>query len=131
MKTSDIVDCIKAELPTLLAVYAFGSQIQGTATAASDLDLAVLIEGTADPVRLFYLSGELADIAGCVVDLVDLRTASTVMQYQIISTGQLLWTRDSAAQIYESFILSEKTALDEARSALLAEIKTSGRIYDR
>lgn len=131
MKTSEIVDCIKRELSGLLAIYAFGSQIQGTATASSDLDLAVLVEGTADPLQLFDLSGELADIAGCAVDLIDLRTASTVMQYQIISTGQLLWARDSTAQIYESFILSEKTALDEARSALMADIKESGRIYGR
>ena len=35
-----------------MAVYAFGSRIQGTAQAESDLDLAILVEGYVDPVLL-------------------------------------------------------------------------------
>lgn len=131
MNTAAIVDHVSRELPSLLAVYAFGSQVQGTATPASDLDLAVLIEGKLDPLQAFDMSGKLADIAGCAVDLVDLRTASTVMQYQIVTTGQRLWARDSMAAIYESFILSEKTALDEARAPLISDIKESGRVYGK
>lgn len=69
------------------------------------------------------LSSELAATARCHVDLLDLRASSTVMQYRIITTGQRLWARDSQAALYESFILSQKTALDEARAGLLQDIQ--------
>ena len=84
-----LVDHLRRHLPALLAVYGFGSRVQGTAGADSDLDLAVLVAGRADVLQLWSLSGDLADLAGCPVDLIDLRAASTVMQYQVITTGQL------------------------------------------
>jgi hypothetical protein len=80
---------------------------------------------------LWTLSSDLADSAACPVDLLDLRAASTVMQYQIITTGQCWWTRDTQAALYECAILSEKTALDSARAGLLADINATGIIYDR
>ncbi|MBF0177167.1 MAG: nucleotidyltransferase domain-containing protein [Magnetococcales bacterium] len=126
-----LLPTLQATLPELLAIYAFGSRISGDATPGSDLDLAILTPGKTDPVTLWHLSGELAEQSGCPVDLLDLRTASTVMQYRIITTGQRLWARDSQAAIYESFILSEKTALDEARAPLLAIIQEEGSIHGR
>lgn len=119
---------VRTAQPNAMALYAFGSRVQGTAGPASDLDLAVLVPGYADPVRLWELSGELADVAGCEVDLLDLRAASTVMQYQVITTGQRLWAKDHQAGLFESFVLSEKTALDQARAALLADIQQEGKI---
>ena len=38
-----VVRMLKAAWPDLLAIYAFGSRIKGTANPASDLDLAVLV----------------------------------------------------------------------------------------
>lgn len=125
------VHLLQAQLPGLLAVYAFGSQVQGTATPQSDLDLAVLVAGYADVLQLWSLSGELADVAGCPVDLLDLRAASTVMQYQVITQGARWWARDGHAAIFESAILSEKTELDAARAGLLADIQLRGSVYGR
>jgi predicted nucleotidyltransferase len=122
---------LQDRVPNLLAVYAFGSRIQGPARPDSDLDLAVLVAGYAEPLELWNLSGDLADLAGCAVDLLDLRAASTVMQYQIITTGQRWWARDAQAGIYEAAILSQKTALDQARAGLLADIAKEGRVYGR
>lgn len=127
----DLVRTLQGRVPGLLAVYAFGSRVQGTAGPQSDLDLAVLVAGYADPVALWELSGELADLAGCPVDLLDLRAASTVMQYQIITTGQRWWASDSQAALYEAAALSEKTALDTARAGLLGDIQKRGSIYGR
>jgi len=131
MNSSRIVETVQQHVPSLLALYAFGSRIQGTAGPTSDLDLAVLVAGYADPVTLFDLSGELADVAGCPVDLLDLRAASTVMQYQVITTGERWWARDHQAGVFEAAILSEKTALDAARAGLLTEIRERGRVYGR
>ena len=131
MNTNVIVEHLRKTLPELMAIYVFGSRAQNTATATSDLDLAVLVQGLADPLQLFNTAGELADIAGCPVDLVDLRATSTIMQYQIVTTGERIWECGSDAAIYESFILSEKTSLDEARAGLISDIEKSGRIYGR
>ncbi|ANE54629.1 type VII toxin-antitoxin system MntA family adenylyltransferase antitoxin [Methylomonas sp. DH-1] len=126
-----LVNCLQTQLDGLLALYAFGSRIQGNATPDSDLDLAVLVAGYADPVLLFDLAGQLADIAGCPVDLVDLRAASTVMQYQIIMTGERWWQKDTQAALFEAAVLSEKTALDTARATLIEEIQHRGSVYGR
>lgn len=128
---TSILRTLQSGLPQLLAVYAFGSRIRGDARPDSDLDLAVLVAGYADPVVLWELAGELSDAAGCQVDLLDLRAASTVMQYQIVTTGERWWSKDAQAPIYEAAILSEKTALDTARAALLDDIRREGRIYGR
>ncbi len=125
------VHLLQAQLPGLLAVYGFGSQVQGTATPHSDLDLAVLVAGYADVHQLWQLSGELAGVAGCAVDLLDLRAASTVMQYQVITQGVRWWAMDTQAAIFESAILSEKTDLDAARAGLLADIQQRGSVYGR
>ena len=137
-KTTDIqalqqslVRMLQSRVPRLLAVYAFGSRIQGTAGSQSDLDLAVLVAGYADPLALWELSGDLADLAGCPVDLLDLRAASTVMQYQIITTGERWWASNSQAALYEAAVLSQKTELDTARAGLLDDIQKRGRIYGR
>lgn len=131
MNCAAIVATLQANVPNLLAVYAFGSHIQGTARPDSDLDLAVLVAGYADALALFDLAGDLADVAACPVDLLDLRAASTVMQYQILTTGQRWWAKDGQAALFEAAILSEKTALDTARTGLLADIQKKGTIYGR
>ncbi|RYH30218.1 MAG: nucleotidyltransferase domain-containing protein [Alcaligenaceae bacterium] len=123
------VNVLRQRLPGLLAVYGFGSRVQGTARPDSDLDLAALVAGYADVTLLWQLSGELADIAGCPVDLLDLRAASTVMQYQVITQGARWWALDAQAALFESAILSEKTALDTARAGLLADIRKRGSVY--
>lgn len=131
MNRKALIHTLQARVPNLLAIYAFGSRVEGTAGPESDLDLAVLVAGYAEPLALFGLAGDLADVAGCAVDLLDLRAASTVMQYQIITTGQRWWASDVQAALFEAAVLSEKTALDTARAGLLADIQQRGTVYGR
>ena len=132
MNRAGILALLQAKVPDLLAVYAFGSRIDGTADAHSDLDLAVLVAGYAEPVQLWELAGELADVADCPVDLLDLRAASTVMQYQIITRGERWWAGNSQVTLqvalYEAAILSDKTELNRARAGLLADIAQRGSV---
>jgi predicted nucleotidyltransferase len=134
MISEPLIALLQQRLPALLAVYAFGSRIVEHGQAArvdSDLDLAVLLEGYADPVALFDLSGDLADLAGCPVDLLDMRAASTVMQYQILTTGQAWWRKDVRAGLFEAAMLSEKMSLDQARAGVLRDVSHAGRVYGR
>lgn len=131
MNTHSLLTHLQSRLPDLLAVYLFGSQATGHSNSESDLDLAVLVPGTLDPLDLWRLAGEIADIVNLPVDLIDLRTASTVMKYQIITKGRRLWCKDEAAGIFEAFVLSEKTSLDCARAGLLEDIQKNGVVHGR
>lgn len=122
---------LQQAIPSMSALYVFGSQATGNAGLESDLDLAVLANEALGAEKLWDLGSQLAGIANCHVDLLDLRAASTVMQYRIITTGKRLWAKDSQAALYESFILSQKTALDEARAGLLQDIQKTGTVYGR
>ena len=102
---AEVVPVLCSAVSGLLAIYAFGSRIHGTAQADSDLDLAVLVAGYADPLDLWHLGSDLSDRVGCPVDLLDLRAASTVMQYQIVTTGQRFWVKDGQAPLFEAAIL--------------------------
>jgi len=134
MDLQALVQLLQARLPGLMAVYAFGSRVREQGRHArpdSDLDLAVLVEGYADPVLLFELAGELSDLSGCPVDLLDLRAASTVIQHQILMEGQRLWARDVRAGLFEAAMLTEKLHLDEARHGLIQDVMARGTVYGR
>ena len=126
-----IVQLLQNRLPNLMAVYAFGSQVEGTADKNSDVDLAVLVAGYADPIDLWDISSDLAELVNCEVDLLDFRAASTVMQYQILIKGERLFAVDKSIGSYESSLLSDMTALNEARAGVLADIQKDGSVYGR
>ena len=126
-----VVQLLQNRLPNLMAVYAFGSQVEGTADQNSDLDLAVLVAGYADPIDLWDISSDLAELVNCEVDLLDFRAASTVMQHQILTKGERLFAVDNSIGSYESSLLSEMTALNEARAGVLADIQKDGSVYGR
>jgi predicted nucleotidyltransferase len=134
MDADRILSHLHQRFPSLMAVYAFGSRIrqQGLhAHAQSDLDLAIMVEGCADPVLLFDVAHELADICQCPVDLLDIRTASSVMQSQIWTQGQRWWAKDMRASLFEAAMLNEKLYLDAARQGLLNDIAQRGTVYGR
>ena len=126
-----VVTTIRKSLPEAFSVYAFGSRMNATADAQSDLDLAVLVPGYVPPLALWDLSSALANLVQCPVDLVDLRAASTVMQFQILTTGRVLWSCGLKADLFEAYVMSEKLDLDYGRSGLLQDIARNGRIYAR
>lgn len=129
MNGAALVEMLCMRLDGLLAIYAFGSRVHGTADEHSDLDLAVLVQGYADPLVLWALASEAEEIAGCPVELLDLRRASTVMQ-QVLTKGERWWAaHGDEAGLFECAALSEKLELDRARAALLRDIERDGRVY--
>jgi uncharacterized protein len=134
--TQVAVERITQALPNAMAIYVFGSRVGANSTPKSDLDMAVLVAGYADTVKLWNVSTDIANSINCDVDLLDMRAASTVMQYQILSTGLRIWQSDEPlvtldVGLYECAMLSEMTTLNEARAGLIADIQESGTIYGR
>ena len=65
------------------------------------------------------------------MDLLDIRAASTVMQYQILTLGTAWWRKDVRAGLFEAAMLSEKMALNEARAGLIHDVAQRGSVYGR
>jgi len=72
------------------ALWVFGSRASGTARSESDLDVAALFSKCPAPVELFALRGELEQMAGMPVDIVDLEVASPILAMQVLRFGKLL-----------------------------------------
>jgi len=130
MDDSRLIEYIREAVPDLIALYRFGSQAKGTSRPDSDVDLAVLTRDPIPNLRRFELAQELAIRLHRDVDLVDLRTASTVMRMQVISTGECLDAPDqSARREFEMYAYSDYARLNEERREILKRIRASGLVY--
>lgn len=84
--------------PEVLFAYLFGSQAAGTATAASDVDVAVFFRdpGMARNSELFLeILAALSELLRREVDLVVLNTAPPFFKSRIINCHQKIICRDS------------------------------------
>ena len=127
-----IVERLRGAFDDLIAVYRFGSTAQGTATHASDADLAVLARGRVAPERRFDVQERLAAEIGRDVDLVDLASASPVMAIKVITGGELLYDGDSSARgRFEDQTFGAYARLNEERRGILERVATEGTIYGR
>ncbi|MBF0165205.1 MAG: hypothetical protein HQM01_12020 [Magnetococcales bacterium] len=114
-----LISRIQAALPSVIAIYALGERIEkGSGTLGVPLELAILMEGEAEPLALWSLSKELSTIAHCRVELLDLRVSAIPLQYQVVTTAERWWSSNPRAGLFECFVLSEKSALDESRPSL-------------
>jgi len=125
-----LIEHIRKSVPSLIALYRFGSQAKGTARRDSDVDLAVLARDPIPNLRRFELTQELAVQLHRNVDLVDLRNASTVMRMQVLSTGTCLDTQnESARREFEMYAYSDYARLNEERREILKGITKRGLVY--
>lgn len=130
MNDSAVITYIRTSIPDLIALYRFGSQAKGTARSGSDVDLAILTYSPVPDLRRFELAQELAVQLHRDVDLVDLRTASTVMRMQVLSTGMCLDARDeSACRAFEMYVYADYARLNEERREIVKGITKRGLVY--
>ena len=125
-----LVEHIRRELPGAIAVYLFGTWGSPHQRKDSDIDLAVLPKTPLDAVACWELAQQLAAEAGKDVDLVNLRTASTVLRAQIIAGGERLHcTDENRCSEFEDFVFSDYARLNEERRGILEDIQRRGSVY--
>jgi predicted nucleotidyltransferase len=130
MDDTGLVEYIKKSVPGLIVLYRFGSQAKNAARPDSDVDLAILSRVALTELRRFELAQELAIQLHRDVDLLDLRTAPTVMRMQVIATGECLDSADeSARREFEMYTYSDYARLNEERRHILKRISASGFVY--
>jgi predicted nucleotidyltransferase len=105
------------ELAGLLARHAglrlallFGSAAAGRQRPDSDVDVAVAGPRALSPEEKMHLIGELAQLTGRAVDLVDLMSVSGPVLSRVLASGRLLFCTDRA--LYAELI--KKALYDDA-----------------
>ena len=127
-----IVETIRAAVPAAHAVYRFGSSVTGASRPDSDIDIGLLADGPLEPHARFALQESLAIALRRSVDLVDLRSASTVMASQVVTTGVVI--HDGAPQLrgaFEDHVFSAYARLNEERRGILQRVAAEGTVYGR
>lgn len=110
-------------LDQLQGIMLFGSRAQGNSRQNSDYDIAVLLDGKADKVLLWNSAQTLAAQLLQDVDLIDLRDATTVLQKEIIVSGQWLIKVDTfACDLFETHIISMYQQLQYDRQDILNDM---------
>jgi predicted nucleotidyltransferase len=126
----EVVSLLQTHVRDLQAVYRFGSSVANADRPDSDVDLAILAARPLAAVERFDIQERLAAALRRDVDLVDLRSASTVMASQIITTGMLLYEGDAPARhVFEDFIYGRYARLNEERRGILERIAREGSVY--
>ena len=130
MDSRAITQFLTGHLDSVIAIYGYGSHARDEARPTSDVDLAVLACHSIPAERLFELAQDLAVKLHRDVDLLDLRTASTVMRVHVIATGQCLLTQDDRATAeFEMYAYADYARLNEERRDLLKTITKRGLVY--
>lgn len=123
---------LRKGVPALVAIYQFGSTVQGGEHGESDLDLAVLAGSPLPNLDRWRLQEDLAAELYNDVDLVDLRSASTVMQAQVIGEGKVILELDRVErQRFEMYVCSAYALLNEERAGIIEDVQARGRVYGR
>ena len=123
-----LIQAVKNLAPDVKLIYLFGSQADGSATSSSDIDIAVLLEKKLDPIARFDLQETLAIELNQDVDFVDLLTASTVLQNQVIVHGELLFGSENEQTKFEMQVMSMYQHLNEERANILQEYLRNERL---
>ena len=117
-------------VPDVQAVYAFGSRAEGAGRPDSDLDLGLLAAAPLAPLARWDAQEALAAALGVDVDLVDLRSASTVMRAEVLRSGRVVLDLDPTARAFwETWTLSAYALLNEERAGILDDIRRRGRVH--
>jgi uncharacterized protein len=116
------------------AIYLFGSYGTEDERPDSDVDIALLLphDGAKghNNIATSPCRRSLEESLKKDVDLANLRPASTVFQFQIVTTGRLIYTGDeNAVQLFEMLTMSQYQRLNEERKDILREFYKTRRAY--
>ena len=125
-----LVETLRERIPSLLAVYLFGSASSGLTHPESDIDVAILAGRPLDPAALWETAQAVAQRLGRDLDLVDLDAASAVMRMQIVGNGTRLFCADRPrCEAFEDFVYSDFARLNEERAGILEDVARRKKVH--
>ncbi len=118
-----IINQLTKSIPSIKAIYIFGSQADHTATTQSDVDIAFLSDEKLDKVKIWEISNEIAFLLKKDVDLIDLKETNTIFKVQILSTADRIYCTDiQNVEAYESLAYSFYVRFKEERKEIEEQI---------
>jgi predicted nucleotidyltransferase len=125
-----IIHQLRTDLPSVQAIYLFGSVVSEHFTEDSDVDIAILPSEPLSSFTRWQLLNQMANVLNRDVDLIDLANATTVMQFQVVSTGERIFATDKlAAEWWELKVYQLYLTLNDDRKPILEAIQQKGRVY--
>lgn len=135
MKTiNPIGPLVRATYPNVQAVYLFGTYGTADERPDSDVDIALLLPHDEAKAAGSLLMSDLRFVLearlGRNVDLINLRTVSTVLQKEIVATARRIDCADwNATAEFEMLVLSMYQKLNEERREILEDFFRTKRAY--
>ena len=116
-----VIDLLLSELPEIELIYLFGSMATGKTHPQSDLDIAFWNSSSSvEELKRFAIQEQLAAFFSTDVDLVDMRIASEVFRYEIVTTGRRIYTKNiERMHFIENGIWSDYLFLNEVRREIV------------
>lgn len=120
-------------IPHIISVTLFGSQARQTATETSDVDIALLFDGSHVPKTLTLIAWreDLSALLHKDVDLICLNTASPIIGMQVYSNGKNLLVHDDRKfGEYQMRLFIDYAELKEIRAPMEKNI-LKRKFYDK
>ena len=134
MQGKDLIQSLLRELKCVVnnleGVYLFGSRAQKEENAKSDWDFAYLSRTGVQEQKVWEMKTQLEIDFDTSIDVVDLYKANTILQVQVIKTGEIIWAGDlNKIRQFEYLTLSYYQKLNDERAHILADVKRRGSVY--
>lgn len=128
---SSLIQIIQKHYPETQAIYLFGSYATGEISSQSDIDIALLLPFEfKKELMMTNLHFELEQYFKRDVDLINLRTVSTVFQNIIVNTGKVIFCADEYSKgTFEMLVWLFYQKLNEERADILEAFFKTGKAY--
>jgi predicted nucleotidyltransferase len=133
MNCEKIVKTVLSFYPDVEAIYLFGSYLTPDQQRDSDADIAVLFPHERAKLLKNLAMSECRDalenVLNRTVDLINMRTANTVFQNEIIQQGRNIYQQNERiVDEFEMQVMSSYQKLNEERAGILEDILETGKI---
>ncbi len=117
-----IISILRDQIPSIQALYLFGSYADGSAIDRSDIDIAYLCKDRLSSVERWDISQLLARKLDREIDLIELSQTNTIFRYQIILHGKRLFGSGYEVESFETLAFSFYLRFQEERKIILNSI---------
>lgn len=118
MQKREIVETLKIFDPQLIIL--FGSYVSQNAIGQSDIDIGFFTQKKVDNLQRWEIQERIASRLLVDVDLVDMSSANDVLNFQIVSTGEVLYKKDEMyAESFMDRVYTKYLQLNEDRKEIL------------
>ena len=123
-----IVATLQSLIPSIEAIYLFGSYADGRASENSDVDIGYLTKQEYSQVARWEIGQKLASVLRKDVDLIDMNQTNTIFRYQILSNAKRLYGDGYDIESFETLAYSFYLRFQEERKPIVDAIMRDKKV---